>query len=310
MKTIGILLPCYNERGNVRAIAEDIKKEFSTNLVEYDYMIVFIDNDSTDGTQQILEQLCSEDSKIAAIFNTRNFNYYSSWYGIKNTPGDCVIQIPSDRQVPVSVIPQMIHEWESGSDFVCAIKNTSEENPIMWHMRQLFYKMSRLWMDIKEPLNNLVATLYDRTLLDAAIQTNDSMMFKSLRVYMTSYCKNLSKVYVTQEVRKEGKSKNGFGDLIRIGMIRMTENSASIPFHLFILGLFVLFLSFVSSIAYVAMICNGILQFDFGIPLILLFAFLFGYFIILCSLMANYILKINDRVAHWPGVVEKKRINL
>lgn len=48
------------------------------HLPEYDYELVFIDNYSTDGTRQKLEQICSRNEKIKAIFNAKNFGQFNS----------------------------------------------------------------------------------------------------------------------------------------------------------------------------------------------------------------------------------------
>ena len=70
MKTISVLLPCYNEVDNVGPISEAIINEFKNSLPCYDYEIIFIDNFSTDGTRQVIERLCKYNSKIKAISNT------------------------------------------------------------------------------------------------------------------------------------------------------------------------------------------------------------------------------------------------
>ena len=44
MKKISILVPCYNEKENVVPISEAIVKELETNLPQYDYELLFIDN--------------------------------------------------------------------------------------------------------------------------------------------------------------------------------------------------------------------------------------------------------------------------
>lgn len=77
MKKISVLVPTYNEEENVIPLSEAIIQEFTENLPEYDYELVFIDNCSGDTTQAKLRALCSENKKIKAIFNAKNFGQFN-----------------------------------------------------------------------------------------------------------------------------------------------------------------------------------------------------------------------------------------
>ena len=106
MKKISILIPCYNEEENVGPISEAVVETLERDLPEYDYELVFIDNDSTDQTRPILRKICSENPRIKAIFNVKNFGQFNSpYYGMLQCTGDCVISMVADFQDPVDVIP-------------------------------------------------------------------------------------------------------------------------------------------------------------------------------------------------------------
>ena len=49
MKKVSILIPCYNEKENVVPMSEAIVSLFEKECTQYDYELIFIDNDSTDG---------------------------------------------------------------------------------------------------------------------------------------------------------------------------------------------------------------------------------------------------------------------
>ena len=63
MKKISVLIPCYNEEENVVPISEAVIKTLTKDLPEYDYELVFIDNDSQDRTRSLIRQLCNENPK-------------------------------------------------------------------------------------------------------------------------------------------------------------------------------------------------------------------------------------------------------
>lgn len=60
MKKISILIPTYNEEGNVVPLSEAVVKLFDNELKNYDYEIIFIDNYSKDNTRTLLSQLCKK----------------------------------------------------------------------------------------------------------------------------------------------------------------------------------------------------------------------------------------------------------
>ena len=78
MKKISILIPCYNEEENVVPMSKDVVNELTTNLPQYDYELIFIDNDSQDNTRPLLREICKMNPKIKAIFNAKNFGQFNS----------------------------------------------------------------------------------------------------------------------------------------------------------------------------------------------------------------------------------------
>ena len=87
MKTISIVVPCYNEEENVQAMADALRETFKKDLPAYRYEIIFIDNDSKDRTREIIRKLCAEDKGIKGIFNAKNFGQFNSpFYGLCYAP--------------------------------------------------------------------------------------------------------------------------------------------------------------------------------------------------------------------------------
>ena len=128
-KTISILVPTYNEEENVVPLAEAIIELFHRELMpRYQYELVFIDNDSKDGTRNQLRMLCNKDSQIKAIFNAKNFGQFNSpYYGLQQTTGDCVILLCADFQDPIEMIPVFVQEWEQGYKIVVGQKTSRSE---------------------------------------------------------------------------------------------------------------------------------------------------------------------------------------
>ena len=74
MKTISVMIPCYNEIENVEAMADAVRKVLKELLSQYDYELVFIDNASTDGTREKLEEICGSKKKLDFVIEQTLFS--------------------------------------------------------------------------------------------------------------------------------------------------------------------------------------------------------------------------------------------
>ena len=140
-KKVSIVIPAYNEEENIRPVTEAVVQELNENLPEYDYEIIIIDNNSQDNTRPIIRELCSENKKVRAIFNEKNFGPDSSpYYGLMQSSGDCTILFCADFQDPLEMIHKLVREWEKGYTVVTAIKTESKENKLVRFFRTVYYK--------------------------------------------------------------------------------------------------------------------------------------------------------------------------
>ena len=150
-KKVSIMIPCYNEEENVVPISDAVVKMMEEELPQYNYEILFIDNDSSDNTRTLLRGICEKNKNIKAIFNAKNFGQFNSpYHAMCQTTGDCTITMCCDFQDPVEMIPKFIKEWENGYKIVCGIKASSRENPIMRFLRTCYYKLIKKMSDVEQ----------------------------------------------------------------------------------------------------------------------------------------------------------------
>ena len=114
MKKISICVCCYNEEENIelmyQALTEQMKK-----VPEYDYEILFEDNDSEDSSPEILRKIADNDKRVKVILNQTNFGPDRSTANcMRHMTGDAYIGIACDFQEPPSMIPEIIKYWEEG----------------------------------------------------------------------------------------------------------------------------------------------------------------------------------------------------
>lgn len=149
MKKISIVIPAYNEEGNVAMIHQKIKEVFS-GLSNYDFEIIFVNDGSRDGTQQKLEELSQQYDEVKFIEFSRNFGHQPAVKaGMDLAHGNAVVSMDGDLQHPPELIPKMIEKWEEGYDVVLTVRTYPKE--ISFFKRKtsdFFYKLLSSLSDV------------------------------------------------------------------------------------------------------------------------------------------------------------------
>lgn len=309
MKKISVLVPCYNEKENIVPISRAITKEIETKLPQYDYELVFIDNCSTDGTRDLLRGICSENPKIKAILNARNFGQFNSpFHGMCQTTGDCTITMCCDFQDPIEMIPKFIKEWEKGYKIVSAIKSSSKENGFIYFLRTVYYKMICKMSDVEMIEHFTGFGLYDKSFIALLKDLDDPIPF--IRGIVAEFGYKRKELEYEQPQRKAGRTHNNWYSLYDAAMLSITSYT-KVGLRLATFGGAIgSILSFVVAVAYFIMKLMWWDKFPAGMTPLIIGVFGLGSIqLLFIGLLGEYVMNINTRVMHRPLVVEEERIN-
>lgn len=309
MKKISVLVPTYNEEENVCLLVEAIEKEFKENLKKYDYEIVFIDNNSKDNTQKLLEGICSKNKKVKAIFNAKNFGQFNSpYYGMLQTTGDATILMCADFQDPINMIHKFVEEWENGYKIVIGIKNKSKESKIMYFLRSCYYKLIKKLSTVEQIEHFTGFGLYDKKFIEVLKNLDDTEPY--LRGIVAELGFKRKEILYKQEKRLNGKTKNNWYTLYDAAMLGITSYTKVIMRIATISGFIFSIISLIISLTYLVLKIIFWSKFPIGTVPILIGVFLIGSIqLFFIGLIGEYIININRRVMKRPLVVEEKRIN-
>ena len=308
-KTVSILIPCYNEEENVGPMSEAIVNLFENELTQYNYELVFIDNDSHDKTRELLREICSKNSNIKAIFNAKNFGQFNSpYYGILQTTGDCTISMVCDFQDPIELIPKYLQEWENGYKIVIGIKTSSKESKIMYFLRSVYYKMIKKFSDVEQIEHFTGSGLYDREFVEVLRNLKDPKPF--LRGIVSELGFRRKEIPYEQPQRRAGKTHNNFYTLYDAAMLSITSyTKIGLRLATFV-GCGVGMISLLVALVYLILKLVMWNQFQAGMaPILIGMCFLGALQLFFIGLLGEYILSMNERVMNRPLVVEEERIN-
>lgn len=309
MKTISIVIPTYNEEGNVEPLSKVIIDEFENHLPEYDYEIIFIDNDSTDNTRFLLRKICEKNFRIKAIFNAKNFGPFNSpYYGLLQATGDCAILLCADFQDPIEMVHQFVHEWEKGHKIVIGQKTSSKESKIMYFFRSCYYKLIKRYSSVEQIEHFTGFGLYDCDFLKILSELRDPTPF--LRGLVAELGYNIKIIPYQQQKRRTGKSHYRFYSLYDAAMLSFTSyTKIGLRLATFV-GIFCAGLSVIVAIVYLILKLLYWDRFTAGMAPVLIGMFLLGAIqLIFIGLMGEYILSINIRLMNRPLVIEEERLN-
>lgn len=309
IKTVSVVVPTYNEIENVQAVADAIVKEFADNLPDYSYELLFIDNNSTDGTRDVIRKLCAENHRIKAIFNMKNFGPDNSpYYGMLQATGDCVILFCADFQDPLEMIHKMVREWEKGYQVITAIKKTSRENKLMRAFRSVYYKIIRKISNTEIIEHFTGFGLYDRSFMDILRSINDPVPF--LRGIVAEFGSNRLEMPYEQQERRAGKSHIRFFTLYDMAMRSVTSYTRIGLRLATLIGFGTAAVSLIIALIYLIYKLIHWYDFNTGMAPVVIGIFFFSAMqLAFLGLLGEYVMSINNRIINRPLVIEAERLN-
>lgn len=307
MKKISIVIPTYNEELNVKPMHKALTNLFRTELCNYDYEIIFIDNCSKDNTKVFLKEISDNDPNILVIINAKNFGPFNSpYYGILQSSGDATILLCCDFQDPINLIPKFIHEWENGYKIVIGKKTSSKENRFMYFLRSMYYKIIKKMSDVEQIEHFTGFGLYDKSFVDVLRNLKDAMPF--LRGIVAEFGSNRKEIEYEQQERKFGKSHYNFYQYYDAAMLSFTSYTKIGLRLMTFFGFIVAVISAIISLFYIIIKIIKWDDYNLGLASVAVGLFFLGSVqLIFLGLVGEYILSMNKRIMNRPLVIEECR---
>ena len=244
MKTITILVPCYNEENSLDIFFDRLQGVLA-NLKEYKIKVLLVNDGSKDNTLAKMQELHSKDPSVSYLSLSRNFGKENAMLaGLDYAEGDAVILMDVDLQDPPELIPEMIQEWENGYDDVYARRRSRMgETWLKKASAHYYYRLLQKFADIDIPADVGDFRLLDRQAVNALCSLREKQRYTKGLFSWIGYQKK--EVLFDRNPRAAGNSKMSFIKLFGLAVDGITSFSVA-PLRLAsVLGLLI------SSIAFV-----------------------------------------------------------
>jgi dolichol-phosphate mannosyltransferase len=308
-KLLSIVVPVYNEEGNVEPLYEAVNRALSCIGDRYDHEFVFTDNHSEDATFAELVRLCERDRRVRVFRFSRNFGFQRSIYtGYMKARGDAAVQIDCDLQDPPALILDFIREWEAGNKIVYGIRRGRKEGFLITAVRRIFYRLIDLLSEDRLPHDAGDFRLVDRSVIDVLKRIEDQRPY--LRGTLATVGFAQKGIPYDRAGRQHGTSKFSLRDLFALAFDGILNHS-TVPLRMATYtGLFVAVVTFLALGGYAL----GRLFFGKDWPpgfattttLILLSLSLNALFL---GVIGEYIGRIFHQIRHRPLTIIEKRVD-
>lgn len=301
---VSVVIPCLNEEGNARPIFEAVRKELEQHAKSWE--IIFIDNSSVDRTRQILREICAEDPRVWAIFNTRNFGQMRSpTHAIYQARGKAVIGMCADFQDPPALLGKFIERWRDGAQIVLGVRSTERASIALSLARKFGYAFLERNADYPVIPGATGFGLYDRLVVDTLASWHEPEPFFRGMLVESGFSRVL--IPYDRPERLHGETKNSFGALLDFatsGLAGSSKNLLRRPIR-WSFGFMAL-----AAILIVASIFAAATGRDhWPLTIIAIQIGLFATNFLFIGLMGEQIRAIAERSREIPLVIEQERIN-
>lgn len=205
-RLISVVIPVFNEGGNVRAAYDAVADVFGQMSDRYDFEIVFTDNHSTDDTFAEIAKIAAVDIRVRAVRFARNFGFNRSVLtGYRLARGDAAIQLDCDLQDPPALFPRFLELWAQGHDVVVGIRRVRSEGRTLQWSRRFYYRMLHRLSNDNLMLDSGDFRLIDRAILDQLRSIDDASPYT--RGLTSLLAANQTGIPYTRATREHGTSK-------------------------------------------------------------------------------------------------------
>jgi glycosyltransferase involved in cell wall biosynthesis len=303
---VSICVPVLNEEESLPFLVKRLD-DISEKLGEaFDFEYIFTDNNSTDKSWEILQELSENNTSIRAYRFGKNIGFQKSiLFNFRQAKGQAVIQLDADMQDPPELIEQFLEHWLQGFKIVSGVRVDRKESKLMNHFRNLGYWFIDITSEHPIKRNAGDFRLIDRSVVDALSELRSPKPY--IRGVISKMGLAEKDVFYARDVRELGQSKFGVVELLKLGFTGFSNHS-NLPLRIAsYVGLISLALSFVGLVYFTSLkFYQPDLPRGFA-SLYVMILFGIGVNSILLSVLGAYLKKIYDLLSgEDPTIVTAK----
>jgi dolichol-phosphate mannosyltransferase len=207
--TVSLIVPTYNERDNIVPLVEGINRALSPR----NYEILFIDDDSADGTAELASSLSAKYPVRVIVRKDKKGLASAVVDGLSQASGDVIAVMDADLQHPPEVIPDLLAAIEKGADVAVGSRYVTGGGCQGWSLTRRVISKGAIFIahlllpatkKVNDPMSGFFAFRRD-VVKDARL--NPSGFKILMEILMMGKFNSVAEVPFTFVTRERGESK-------------------------------------------------------------------------------------------------------
>ena len=295
MPELSLIVPIYNEAKSLPLLFERVRSALQGHYFE----VILVNDGSSDGSIEVMREVCAADPRFKAIDFRRNFGQTAAINaGIQHATGEVLVLIDSDLENDPSDIPRLLEKMDEGYDVVSGWRRDR------WKGQFLTRKLPSLLA------NRLIGRISGVHLHDYGCTLKayrrdvikDVVLYGQMHRFIPVYCSwqggRVGEVPVNYEPRRFGRSNYGlfrtYKVLLDLLLIKFLDKHMTKPIHFFGgAGFLSILVSFLTAALAVYFKVAGMKDFvETPLPMMTAMFFIVGVLMILLGVLAELLMRV------------------
>ncbi|MBP9853221.1 MAG: polyisoprenyl-phosphate glycosyltransferase [Patescibacteria group bacterium] len=297
---LSVVVPVYNEAAGLRDFHASLVHSLQKLPIAYE--ILYINDGSTDGSKQIIQQLTAQ-SSVRALYLSRNFGKeIATTAGLQHVRGQAALMLDADGQHPVEKIGAFVRAWQKGAKVVVGVRRqNSGEGLVKRYGSKLFYATINRLASAKLTPFATDFRLVDREVIDVfTTLTEHNRITRGLIDWL-----GFERTYIAfnAKSRKTDRAGYSFGKLCKLAMDSVISLSTSPLYIAAYTGAIIIVLSLIIG---GGMLANFVLHDPLGLQAhasaygLVLILFLIGLILVFQGIIGLYLSHIHTETQNRP----------